>query len=150
MKEPKHVTSSREFSSLSIVLGSLRGGVTGIFETKCLRAKAWKDGGAGDAGIYCRAYLEQGDDKWHQSEILRVLSQTVWSGKNEAGIIFEGTTSGELIKIQEGGIDAEHATVSERCFTHFPREKRWCVAPQRILLTAALVCWTPTTRFLET
>lgn len=111
------------------------GALSAIFKDKKLKCFSWEEGGAGDHGVYGRAFISsfQGDESESYGRMLKNLSQL---GKNISGIAFECTAFVKVKALNSGGIAAEAEEVRPGHATHMRKEKRYCINPADLKIIA--------------
>ena len=85
--------------------------------------------------IYARGFKATFTD-WDKTDLGRVINNISNAAKNLAGIIVEAGAVVACSTVRSGGMAAEAQQVLEGTATHYPRDKRWCVHPNDLLVQA--------------
>jgi hypothetical protein len=112
-------------------------GLRGILATGRLQTTPWEQEGAGSHGVYGRAFISdyRGVNEDHP-EYCRMMKNLSKLGKNITGFVLERSAFVKTKALNQGGIEAEAATVARGLATHMRREKRWCIHEDDLRIVA--------------
>ena len=108
-----------------------------ILEAKVLQCFSWDEGGAGDHGVYGKAFISGwGDPQADRSEYQRMMLILSTLGKNSSGFVFECSSIVKVKPLNRDGIPAEALTVKPGLATHLRKEHRYCIHPSDLRIDA--------------
>ena len=129
---------TRDQYRLLVIHGSTHEGITGILRDKQIKAKPWKDKGAGSHGCYGLGFQEEEKTErksWNVEALTRTLAKVYDGNKDRCGIAIEAIITAKYEVIKSGGILEEHDVVRRGLVTKNKHDGRMCWHPDDALIT---------------
>jgi hypothetical protein len=112
-------------------------GLKQILEAKVLQCFSWDEGGAGDHGVYGKAFISGwGDAQADHSEYQRMMLILYTLGKNISGFVFECSSFVKVKPLNSRGFPAEVAPVTPGLASHKRKDHRHCIHPSDLRIEA--------------